>query len=85
MTKVASASSDGAEMMTRFTVSPRCPAAAARLVKMPVDSITIWTPSSSQGSRSGSRSAMTRMRCSPTSRSLPSTWTGTGNRPWVES
>ena len=31
------------------------------------------------------RSAMTRMGFSPTSRSLPSTWTGTDSRPWVES
>ena len=85
ITNVASASADGPEMMTRFTVPPRCPAASARLVKRPVDSITTSAPSSSQGSCSGSRSASTRMRCSPTTRSLPSTSTGTGRRPWVES
>ena len=85
MTNVASASPEGAEMMTRLTVPPRWPAASARLVKRPVDSITTPAPNLAQGSCSGSRSAMTRMRCSPTSRSFPSTWTGTGSRPWVES
>ena len=85
ITKVASASPDGAEITTRFTEPCRWPAASARLVKRPVDSITTVAPSLSQGSCSGSRSAMTRMRCSPTRRSLPSTSTGTGSRPCVES
>ena len=72
-------------MMTRFTVPCRWPAASARVVKRPVDSMTTSAPRSPQGSCSGSRSAMTRMWWSPTSRSLPSTSTGTGMRPWVES
>ena len=57
ITNVASASPDGPEMMTRFTEPPRCPAASARVVKRPVDSITTSAPSLSQGSCSGSRSA----------------------------
>ena len=85
ITKVASASPDGAEMTTRFTDPPRWPAASARVVKRPVDSMTTSAPSLSHGSCSGSRSARTRICWSPTSRSLPSTSTGTGNRPCVES
>ena len=84
-TKVASASPEAVEMMTRFTEPPRWPAASARAVKRPVDSITTSAPSASQGRSSGSRSAITRICWSPTIRSFPSTWTGTDSRPWVES
>ncbi len=84
-TKVASASPEAVEMMTRLTEPPRWLAASARLVKRPVDSITTSAPSESQGSCSGSRSAITRICWSPTTRSFPSTCTGTGSRPWVES
>ena len=72
-------------MMTRWTEPPRWAAAAARLVKIPVDSITTSTPREAHGSWDGSRSAMTRIWRSPTRRSSPSTWTGTDRRPWVES
>ena len=52
----------GAEMMTFFAPASRCLEAASRVRKNPVDSKTISTPSSPQGSFAGSRSAHTRIR-----------------------
>ena len=49
----------GAEMMTFFTVAPRCALALSASVKWPVDSTTTCAPTSAQGSLAGSRSAHT--------------------------
>ena len=83
ITKVASASSEGAEMMTRRAPPSRWPAAALRAVKRPVDSMTTSTPISSQGRAFGSRSARTRMRAPSTMRASPSVWISPSKRPWV--
>ena len=74
---VTSASRAGAEMITREAPPFRCPLASAREVNTPVDSMTTSTPSSSQGRFDGSRSLSTAKRRSPTTRSVPSTATGT--------
>ena len=63
---MASASPDGAEMMTRLAPPARWPAALSRAVKMPVDSMTTSTPCSPQGISAGSRDSSLRT-------SLPST------------
>ncbi len=57
ITKVASASDEGAEMMTNFAPAARCALAVSRVVKMPVDSITTSTSSSPHGRSAGLRSA----------------------------
>ena len=57
MTNVASASFDGAEMIDPGCARLEVAAAAARLVKRPVDSMTTSTPRSPQPSAFGSRSA----------------------------
>jgi hypothetical protein len=49
----------GAEMMTFFTVAPRCALALVASVKWPVDSTTISAPVEAQSSLAGSRSAKT--------------------------
>src|ERR1035437_6693537 len=59
-TMVRSSLEAGAEMMTFFTVAPRCALALVPSVKWPVDSTTICAPTSAQGSLAGSRSAQTR-------------------------
>ena len=51
---MASASPDGAEMMTRFAPPAMWPAAFSRAVKMPVDSMTTSTPWSPHGIFPGS-------------------------------
>src|SRR5207253_9741803 len=56
----------GAEMMTFFTGPRICFLASAASVNRPVDSITTWAPTDSQGSLAGSFSANTRMFFSPT-------------------
>ena len=85
MTKVASASLEGAEMMTRRAPPSRWPAASAREVKRPVDSMTTSTPISSQGSAFGSRSARTRIRAPSTTMMSPSVVISPSKRPWVVS
>src|SRR5579863_2565655 len=56
-TRVMSSLLAGAEMMTFFTVEPRWALATWASVNRPVDSITIWAPTSAQGSLAGSFSA----------------------------
>ncbi len=58
ITIVMSSSLAGAEMMTFLAPAARCFSASAALVKMPVDSMTMSTPSSPQGRFAGSRSAI---------------------------
>jgi hypothetical protein len=58
-TRVMSSLVAGAEMMTFFTVAPRCALALVASVKWPVDSTTICAPTEAQGSLAGSRSAQT--------------------------
>ena len=78
MTKVASASPEGAEMTTRFAPPARWAAAASRFVNRPVDSTTTSTPSSPQRSAAGSRSAKTLITWESTTRSEPFTSTVPG-------
>ena len=86
MTKVASASPDGAEMMTRLHRAAQMAGGGLPAGEDPRGLDHQVDPERGPGQlTSGSRSAMTRMCRSPTSRSLPSTSTGTGSRPWVES
>src|ERR1035437_4305365 len=59
-TRVMSSLLAGAEMMTFFTVAPRCALALVPSVKWPVDSTTICAPTEAQSSLAGSRSAQTR-------------------------
>ncbi len=58
-TSVMSSLVAGAEMMTFFTVVPRCVFALVPSVKNPVDSTTISAPTEAQSSFAGSRSAKT--------------------------
>lgn len=58
-TMVRSSFVAGAEMMTFFTVAPRCALALVASVKWPVDSTTICAPTEAQSSLAGSRSAHT--------------------------
>ena len=51
----------GAEMMTFLTGPRMCFLASLASVKRPVDSITTWAPTDSQGSFAGSFSAKTLM------------------------
>ena len=85
ITKVASASLDGAEITTRCAPPSRWAAASARPVKRPVDSTTTSTPSSCHGRALGSRSASTRMRLPATTMWSPSARTSASKRPWVVS
>ncbi len=61
ITMVMSSSLAGAEMRTFLAPPARCLAASSRLVKMPVDSMTMSTPSSPQGMSAGLRSESTLM------------------------
>ncbi len=54
---IASASPEGAEMMTRLAPPFRCAAAFSRAVNSPVDSMTMSTPLSPHGISAGSRSS----------------------------
>ena len=63
MTTVTSSPLAGAEMMTFLAPASRCFFAASALVKKPVDSITMSTPRSPQGSRPGSRCASAVTGC----------------------
>src|SRR5665213_3545 len=85
MTKVASASPEGAEMMTRFAPAARCALAASRVVKRPDDSTTTSMPSSPHGRSAGLRSAKTLMAKEPTRSSSSLTLTFWSRTPWVES
>ena len=82
---VWSALSQGAETSTRLAPAARWAAALSRLVKMPVHSKAMSTPSSACGSLAGSRSAVTLIGPKPTSKVSPFTVTAPGKRPWVES
>ena len=53
-------------MMTFFAPASMCFFASAALVKRPVDSMTMSTPSSPQGRFAGSRSSKTLIVLSPT-------------------
>ncbi len=57
ITTVMSSPVAGAEITTFFAPASRCLAAASRLVKIPVDSITTSTPRSFHGNVAGSRTA----------------------------
>jgi hypothetical protein len=85
ITKVASTSVAGAEMMTLRAPALRCCAALSRVVKRPVDSMTTSTFSSPHGSSTGLRSASTLMVLVPTVMPSFVIATGTSRLPWVES
>ncbi len=85
ITRVASASPDGAEIITRVAPASRWAAALARPVFLPVDSMTTSMPSSLQGRAFGSDSASRGIRRVPTTIESPSTPTGSGYRPCTES
>ena len=74
-----------ADFWTRFAPAARCLAASSRLVKMPVDSSTMSTPSSPHGRLAGSRSAVTPNRWPPSRMPSPSTFTSSGRLPSTES
>lgn len=61
ITMVMSSSLAGAEMRTFFAPPAMCFSASAFFVKMPVDSITMSTPSSPHGMSAGLRSDRTLM------------------------
>ena len=71
----------GAEMMTFFAPASRWLRASAALVKRPVDSSTMSTPRSFQGSLAGSRSASTLTDWPPTRMESPETDTSSGSVP----
>src|SRR5260221_11561551 len=81
MTRVKSAPSAGAEMMTRLAPASRCLAAASRLVKMPVHSSATSTLRSFHGSFAGSRSAVTWILPLPASIQSPPVVISCGKRP----
>src|SRR6266536_1694050 len=60
-TMVTSSFLAGAEMITFFTGPRRCFFASLASVKRPVDSITTWAPTDSQGRAAGSFSLKTLM------------------------
>src|SRR5579872_3949373 len=84
-TNVASASFEGAEMMTRLAPASTCDMAASLVVKRPVDSTTTSTPSSPHGSAFGSRSVRTFTVAEPTTKPSSVSSTRWRRRPWVES
>src|SRR5690606_21659239 len=84
-TKVPSTSVPGAEMMTFLAPPAMCLAASAALVKRPVDSMTMSTPSSPHGRAAGSRSAKTLMSLPPTVMTSPSCETSAPRGPPTES
>ena len=75
----------GAEMITFFAPASRCLAAASRLVKIPVDSITTSTPRSFHGSCAGSRTARPLKPLPSTTMSSSVADTSYGSRPRIES
>ena len=81
MTTVKSSSLAGAEMMTFFAPASRWLRASGPLVKRPVDSITMSTPRSFQGSLAGSRSASTLTDWPPTLMESPEMDTSSGSVP----
>ena len=85
MQMVASASPLGAEMITRPTLPPRCPAAFSRAVNRPVDSITTSTSWSVHGISAGSMTSS--LRISRPSIEMPSSvpWMSLGRVPPTES
>src|SRR5262245_11924309 len=84
-TTVRSSPLAGALMMTFSAPASMCLSAFSRSVNRPVDSITIWAPSSFQGSSAGSLTASTRSRSPSTV--IPSSYvpTSPSNRPSTES
>src|SRR5215207_7498170 len=72
-------------MMTFLAPASRCLAAASRLVKKPVDSITTSTPRSPHGSAAGSRSASALTSRPSTMSESPVASTLPGKRPYTES
>jgi hypothetical protein len=81
ITIVMSSSLAGAEMMTFFAPAARCAPAVGPVVNRPVDSITMSTPRSLQGSLAGSRSARILICFSPTLMVSPDTDTSAGKVP----
>src|SRR5271169_801568 len=81
ITIVMSSSLAGAEMMTFFAPASRCARAVGPVVNRPVDSITMSTPRSRQGSLAGSRSARILIVLSPARMASPDTDTSTGRVP----
>ncbi len=73
ITIVMSSSLAGAETMTFFAPPSMWARAAGPLVNRPVDSMTMSTPRSPQGSLAGSRSARILIALSPTRISSPET------------
>ncbi len=86
MTKVPSMPFPGAAMMTFFAPAARCGATSAFFLNSPVDSSTMSTPSSFQGS-SAQLSVMLVIRISLplTTSALSLKETSPGNFPWTES
>ncbi len=84
-TNVASGFFAGAEMITRLAPALRCFSAPSRSVNLPVDSMTISTPSFPQGSSDGSFAASTWTVLPATTSALSFTPTSSSNRPWTES
>src|SRR5690625_1989997 len=80
-TNIGVASLDGADMITFFAPASMCFCAPSAVRKMPVDSITTSTPTSSHLRLARSRSALRRMRLPFTMRVLPSTETSPWKRP----
>ena len=82
-TTVRSAPSQGAETSTRLAPAARCAEAFSLVVKMPVHSSAISTPSALCGRSLGSRTAVTLIGPRPTSIVSPETVTVPGKRPWT--
>src|SRR6185437_3321573 len=84
-TMVLSTPSAGAEISTRLAPARRCALAFSFVVKWPVHSSAISTPSSRCGSSAGFLMAVTRILWPSTSMVSPSTVTWPGKRPCTES
>ena len=84
-TIVRSESSAGALMTTRFAPASRCAAAFSLLVKKPVHSRTISTPSSFHGSFDGSFSLYSGIFTPSITRESSPASTGNFALPWTES
>ena len=84
-TTVMSGSLAGAVMMTFLAPACRCLEEVARSRKMPVDSTTMSTPSSPQGSAAGSLTEHTRISRPFTKIDSPFTVTSASSRPCTES
>jgi hypothetical protein len=85
ITTVMSSPVAGAEMITFLAPASRCLAAASRLVKMPVDSITTSTSRSFHGNVAGSRTARPLKPLPSTTMSSSVADTSYGSRPRIES